>query len=224
MYPHWRLMTPLVQVASSFRRRSPFILLPNGSWKGSTANSQIATAGELEQFDWWSKGVRKSFFTHQKGTSSACPPGASASQALLHCPRLNKLSFMVVLNSSPSFHGIKKKRKEIIKNIAWIFADCLLYWQPSLVISWFWFCPLQTGAVHLSTPHTTPVVVLELQWSMETVGQGLEGEIISSAGIIQTWFSLYLLSLVLLLAQRAASKGQTLWVRNPHLTLVPGLP
>lgn len=131
---------------------------------------------------------------------------------------------MVVLNSSPSFHGIKKKRKEIIKNIAWIFADCLLYWQPSLVISWFWFCPLQTGAVHLSTPHTTPVVVLELQWSMETVGQGLEGEIISSAGIIPTWFSLYLLSLVLLLAQRAASKDQTLWVRNPHLTLVPGLP
>lgn len=51
------------------QRRSPFILLPNGSWKGSTANSQIAAAGELEQFAWWSGGVRKSFCTHQKEMS-----------------------------------------------------------------------------------------------------------------------------------------------------------
>lgn len=111
--PCWRLVRPLLQVSSSFQRRSPFILLPNGSWKGSTANSQIAAAGELEQFDWWSKRVRKSFCNHKKGAVSACTPGALASQALLHCPRLNKLHFMVVLNPSSSFHGIRKKSLKI---------------------------------------------------------------------------------------------------------------
>lgn len=112
--PHWRLMRPLLQVASS-SQRSPFLLLPDGSWRGCTTDSQTATAGELEQFDWWSKGVRKSFCTHKMGAVSACPPGASASQALLHCPRLNKLCFMVVLNASSSFHGIQEKKKKSLK-------------------------------------------------------------------------------------------------------------
>lgn len=57
----------------------------------------------------------------------------------------------MVLNPSSSFHGIKK----IIKNIAWLFADCLLCWQHSQVISWFWFCPLQAGAAQLSAPHSS---------------------------------------------------------------------
>lgn len=164
--PHWRLMRPLLQVASS-SQRSPFLLLPDGSWRGCTADSQTATAGELEQFDWWSKGVRKSFCTHKMG---ACPPGASASQALLHCPRLNKLCFMVVLNASSSFHGIQEKKKKVIK-IQSGYLQTVFCAGNSLVISWFCLCPLQAEAAQPSAPHSSSsCVVLELQWSKETVG------------------------------------------------------
>lgn len=185
-------------------------------WKGSTANSQIASAGELEQFDWWSKGVRKSFCTHQKGAVCACPPGASVSQALLHCPRLNKLCFMMVLNPSSSFHGIKK----IIKNIAWIFADSLPCWQLSLVLSFaFAHCrQRQLSPTHSSSSVVGAAVV------QKTVGQGLEREIVSCAGIIQTLFLLCLFLWCFCWAQRAASKGWDLQGRNPYLSLVPGLP
>lgn len=217
MCPHWRLMRPLLQAASSFQRRSPFVLLPNGSWKGSTANSQIATAGELEQFDWWSERVRKSFCTHQKGAGSACPPGASASQALLHCPRLNKLHFMVGLNPSSSFHGTQKKKKKKKSLKIWpgylqivLCAGSSLSYQLVLVL------PAASRGSSPSAPQSScSVGAAVVHGNCGTRA----GKRISCAGIIQTWFSL-----VLLLAQRAASTGQALWVKNPCLTLVPGLP
>lgn len=68
--PHWKLLRPLLQVASSFLRMSPLIFLPNSSWKGSTANSQIATtkrAGRTEVV------IRsQKFILHTKQGSCLC--------------------------------------------------------------------------------------------------------------------------------------------------------
>lgn len=162
---------------------SPFISLLNSSWKGSTANSQIATARELEELDWWwSKGVRNSFCMDKNGVVSACPPGTLASQALLCCPRLNR----------PSHRGRFK---------SFILDTC----RGSSVLAALatsWFCL----SVHHRQRHVRRVpqcrnwVVL-----LFITRQGLEGEIVSCARIIPSWFLLWLLCLCLI--PGAASEG-----------------
>lgn len=98
-----------------------------------------------------------------------------------------------------------------------MFADSLLCWQLSLVISWFWFFPLQAGAAQLSAPHSSGS-------AGAAVGQGLEGELISWAGIIQTCFLLYHFSLLLLPGTKSCQQRPGLWMGNHHLSLVSGLP